>query len=74
LRVCHRHRAVRAETGQRGIRVGIAEQVSTVKIETRRHTGVVALVGSAVAGNEAQKHDEQPVPAQLVIVRMSNGV
>jgi outer membrane lipoprotein SlyB len=35
---------------------------------------VLGAVGGAVAGNEIQKKNDQPVPAQQVFVRTSNGV
>lgn len=35
---------------------------------------VLGTVGGAIAGNEVQKKYEKPVPAQQIIVRMTNGV
>lgn len=35
---------------------------------------VLGTVGGALAGNEVQKKYEKPVPAQQIIVRMTNGV
>lgn len=35
---------------------------------------VLGAVGGAVAGNEAQKNYDQPVPGQQIIVRTRNGV
>lgn len=35
---------------------------------------VLGTVGGAVAGNEVQKHYDQPVAGQQIIVRLKNGV
>ena len=35
---------------------------------------VLGTLGGALAGNEVQKRYEKPVPAQQIMVRMSNGV
>ena len=35
---------------------------------------VLGTVGGALAGNEVQKKYEKPVPAQQIMVRMTNGV
>jgi outer membrane lipoprotein SlyB len=48
---------------------------SLIGAGTGRDVAMVAgALGGAVAGNEIQKRNEQPVAGQAIIVRMTNGV
>jgi outer membrane lipoprotein SlyB len=48
---------------------------SLIGAGTGRDVAMVAgTIGGALAGNEVQKRNDQPIPAQQIIVRVRNGV
>jgi outer membrane lipoprotein SlyB len=56
--------------GLAGVGIG-----SLIGAGTGRDVAMVAgAIGGALAGNEIQKKNDQPVPAQQIIVRTSSGV